>query len=481
MKKSALLFAAVVILLTSCKNDGDGQLVGVKDRPDFLDLMPYGMVYVPAGHYLMGAGDQDVPFAFTHQSKNVTVSAFYMDETEITNNEYRQCVYWVRDSIAHYLLGNAEIEEAEEKGGHFVKYESGENEGEFVEPRIINWKEKIDWNSENEEVQAALSPMFLVANSRFYHYTPKMLNISMLNYEYWWCDYRNFIDPTVEGTPNNPNYGASYKEMDQEGNDYGGLFASRPSSYNKSRERFMKSEVVNIYPDTLCWVHDFTYSYNEPMTLNYFYHPQFDNYPVVGISWRQAKAFCYWRTHMRNCWLSAHEYAREQEFRLPNEAEWEWAARGDFDMEKYPWGGPYTQNISGCYLLNFKPQRGNYIADGNIYPGIVAHYHPNDFGLYDMSGNVAEWCEDAFDRSAVNFTHDLNPQYTYYAKKTDTPEKKRKVIRGGSWKDISYYNTVYAKTFEYQDSCTSYVGFRCVQSYMGRQRGDNLNSASHVY
>ena len=152
MKKSALLFAAVVILLTSCKNDGDGQLVGVKDRPDFLDLMPYGMVYVPAGHYLMGAGDQDVPFAFTHQSKNVTVSAFYMDETEITNNEYRQFVYWVRDSIAHYLLGNAEIEEAEEKGGHFVKYESGENEGEFVEPRIINWKEKIDWNSENEEV-----------------------------------------------------------------------------------------------------------------------------------------------------------------------------------------------------------------------------------------------------------------------------------------------------------------------------------------
>ena len=83
MKRSALLLAAVLVLLTSCKNDGDGQLVGVKDRPDFLDLMPYGMVYVPAGHYLMGAGDQDVPFAFTHQSKNVTISAFYMDETEI--------------------------------------------------------------------------------------------------------------------------------------------------------------------------------------------------------------------------------------------------------------------------------------------------------------------------------------------------------------------------------------------------------------
>ena len=57
MKKTALFIAAIVILLTGCKNDGDGQLVGVKDRPNFLDLQPYGMVYVPAGHYLMGAGD----------------------------------------------------------------------------------------------------------------------------------------------------------------------------------------------------------------------------------------------------------------------------------------------------------------------------------------------------------------------------------------------------------------------------------------
>ena len=255
MKKSALLFAAVLVLLTSCKNDGDGQLVGVKDRPDFLDLMPYGMVYVPAGHYLMGAGDQDVPFAFTHQSKNVTISAFYMDETEITNNEYRQFVYWVRDSIAHTLLGEAEIEEEEEHGGHFVKYERGENEGELVEPKLINWKEDIDWDSENEEVQAALSPLFLVANSRFYHYSPVMLNISMLNYEYWWCDYRNYVDPEDP-----EKYGASYKEMDKE-SDYSGLFASRPSSYNKNRERFMQHEIVNIYPDTLCWVHDFAYSF----------------------------------------------------------------------------------------------------------------------------------------------------------------------------------------------------------------------------
>ncbi|MCQ2285504.1 MAG: SUMF1/EgtB/PvdO family nonheme iron enzyme [Bacteroidales bacterium] len=482
MKKVALLLAVTSLFFFSCKNNGEGQLVGVQDRPDFMDIDPFGMVYVPAGHYLMGAGDEDVPFAFTHQSKNVSISAFWMDETEITNNEYRQFVYWVRDSIAHCLLGEADIEDAQ-KYGHYLKYASGENEGEIVEPKLINWKEEIPWDSENEEVQQALSPLFVKINSRYYHYRPVDLNVSMLNYEYWHTDFANHYDANPEADPLNPNkapYGASYKEPGP-GNDYGGMFASRPSSYNKSKERFLKREIVNIYPDTLCWVHDFTYSYNEPMTMNYFNHPQFDHYPVVGITWNQAKAFCYWRTHLRNCWLTANGYAQEQEFRLPNESEWEWAARGDFDMGTYPWGSPYTQNQNGCYLSNFKPQRGNYIADGNIYPGVVAHYHPNNFGLFDMAGNVAEWCEDAFDKSAVNFSHDLNSQYTYYARKDDPTVKKRKVIRGGSWKDVSYYITVFAKTFEYQDTAKSYVGFRCVQSYMGRQKGDNLTSASHVY
>ena len=260
------------------------------------------------------------------------------------------------------------------------------------------------------------------------------------------------------------------------------IYANRPSSIGNGYQRFIKHEVVNIYPDTLCWAHDFVYSYNEPMVLNYFNNPQYDNYPVVGVSWRQAKAFSFWRTQLRMSWLAGKEYAFEHEFRLPTEAEWEWGARGGNELATYPWGGPYTTNRNGCFLSNFKPQRGNYIADDNFYPGIVAHYHPNDWGLFDMSGNVAEWCEDAFDEAATNFTHDMNPTYVYYATKDDSPVKKRKVIRGGSWKDVSYYMTVYARTYEYQDTCKSYVGFRNVQSFMGRQRGDNNSrSASHVY
>lgn len=86
MKRVVIFLAAALVVLSSCSNGGDGQLVGVKDRPDFYDVDPFGMVYIPTGHYIMGGGDQDVPFALTQQSKNVTVGAFWMDETEITNN-----------------------------------------------------------------------------------------------------------------------------------------------------------------------------------------------------------------------------------------------------------------------------------------------------------------------------------------------------------------------------------------------------------
>jgi formylglycine-generating enzyme required for sulfatase activity len=98
-----------------------------------------------------------------------------------------------------------------------------------------------------------------------------------------------------------------------------------------------------------------------------------------------------------------------------------------------------------------------------------------------MAGNVAEWCEDAYNESAHNFAHDLNMQYTYFAKDSDPPVLKRKVVRGGSWKDISFYLNTFTRTYAYQDTGKSYIGFRCVQSYLGRVYGDNLATASNVY
>jgi len=79
----------------------------VPDRGDWYQPDPLWYVIHSQGSYNMGNNDQDVPYSQISGSKTVTVSAFYMDETEITNNEYRQFVYWVRDSIAHRKLGES--------------------------------------------------------------------------------------------------------------------------------------------------------------------------------------------------------------------------------------------------------------------------------------------------------------------------------------------------------------------------------------
>lgn len=98
-----------------------------------------------------------------------------------------------------------------------------------------------------------------------------------------------------------------------------------------------------------------------------------------------------------------------------------------------------------------------------------------------MSGNVSEWTNSAYDESANIFTWELNPDYSYLAKQDDPISMKRKVIRGGSWKDIEYYLLVSTRDYEYQDTAKSYVGFRCVQSYLGRSKGDNPSKSSNIY
>ena len=102
--KKIIIISSVVIFLASCGGSGNGELIGMQKRATWNPTDPYGMVYIPQGSYNMGPSDQDVPFANVSQSKTVSVGAFYMDDTEITNNEYRQFTNWVRDSILRYHL-----------------------------------------------------------------------------------------------------------------------------------------------------------------------------------------------------------------------------------------------------------------------------------------------------------------------------------------------------------------------------------------
>jgi formylglycine-generating enzyme required for sulfatase activity len=116
--------------------------------------------------------------------------------------------------------------------------------------------------------------------------------------------------------------------------------------------------------------------------------------------------------------------------------------------------------------------RGNYIEDGGFYPVKTDSYFPNDYGLYCMAGNVAEWTNTAYNESLYDKTNDMNPYYHYDADESEPVTRTRKVIRGGSWKDVAYYCQNGVRAYEYADTAKSYVGFRNVMTYMGRALGD---------
>lgn len=197
------------------------------------------------------------------------------------------------------------------------------------------------------------------------------------------------------------------------------------------------------------------------MHQDYFHHDAYSDYPVVGIKWIQAKAFCNWRTKKKNNFLRSRKNPTSvPNFRLATEAEWEYAARGGLNFATYPWGGPYTTSDRGCFLANFKPSRGDYAVDGALYTMEAKSYNPNDYGLYNMAGNVSEWTNTAYEVASYSISSTMNPN-------VESDGNHKKVIRGGSWKDISYYLEVSTRDYEYKDSARSYIGFRTVQDYLG--------------
>jgi len=445
MKKVTLTGFIVILLLTSCGSSNNGELTGVLGRKKFFEPEPFEMAFVPAGNFMMGPSDQDAVFAMNSISKSVTVDAFWIDQCEITNNKYRQFVYYVRDSILRTKLGNADIADRQ--------YFMVDADGTVIEPNVLNWEEKI--NPKEETTKATIEEMYYPPEERFNG--KKQVDIRKLNYSYFWVDNQQAAKSTYkfDYANNTGKYEGQITNLDGTRTDI------------KDRSSFIKHNIINVYPDTLCWIRDFTYSFNDPQSSLYFWHPSFDDYPVVGVSWVQATAFSIWRTDYMNSALRKEGIADVQAYRLPLESEWEYAARGGLDLNMYPWGGPYTRNYKGCFLANFKPLRGNYIDDGNVYAGKVGSYAPNEYGLYDMSGNVAEWTCCAYHPSAYIFEHDLNSNYEYNAKPQDPPVLKRKVIRGGSWKDIAYFLQTSSRDYEYQDSTKPFVGFRNVRSYIG--------------
>ena len=451
-----LLKLLPILVLVCCMvgcNPPAGELVGAVKDSQFQEAHPYGMVFIRKGSFLMGPNSQSAVFSQDDNNIMATVHAFWMDESEITNNEYRQFVNWVRDSIAYRYL----IEELGEDSEYALQSEYEVDED--VMPRI-NWKSKIPWEDRfvpDDPTAEALSPMFYAEGRG-------ALRTTMLHYDYSWMNIdevkknANRFDITTGTYPE----GATVR-VDTFWVENGAILSKTIERPLREPKDAVTNTIISVYPDTMVWSRDFQFSYNDPLLHGYFWMPGYAEYPVVGVTWEQANAFCHWRTSF----LKDVGGLMTNAYRLPTEAEWEYAARGGRKMAMYPWGDKYARDAEGCFLANFKPYRGSYYDDMGVSTMAVKQFYPNDFGLYDMAGNVAEWTASAYSAIANVSVHDMNPSYSYNARKDDPDILKRKVVKGGSWKDVSYYLQCGVRTYEYQYESRSYIGFRCVRSYIG--------------
>ncbi len=295
-------------------------------------------------------------------------------------------------------------------------------------------------------------------------------------------------------------------------------------------------------PDTTVWVGKL--AFNDPYVDHYLRYPGFRYFPVVGVSWTQANNYAKWRTHKVNAQLMKESGLELPEvpaggriqlesgvvipaYRLPTEAEWEYAAQaliGTQWLEEmqthqriYPWDGhalrnPYGKQM-GFFLANFKRGRGDYagiagrLNDGALITSYIYEFPPNDYGLYNMAGNVSEWVMDIYRPLSYQDFDDLNPMRrdgfldggdkydNHYRLKDPTmdPGKAKKpkagvdgdwvennptgfislisdktrVYKGGSWKDVAYWMSPGTRRFLDQDSATATIGFRCAMIRAG--------------
>jgi sulfatase modifying factor 1 len=354
--------------------------------------------------------------------------------------------------------------------------------------------------------------------------------------------------------------------------------------------------VKKALPDTLVWRDRL--AFNEPYVELYFRHPAYQDYPVVGVNWLQASDFCAWRTDRVNEQILIREgilrvnpnqvnednfntdaYLANQyeglvksplqdlnpnvdtrkvrmedgillpRYRLPTEAEWEYAALGLIgstvyenvnERKLYPWSGHAVRNPEdkwqGEMLANFKRGRGDQMGtagrlnDNASITAPVYSYVPNDYGLYNMAGNVAEWVMDVYrplshedvsdfnsfrgnvyqtqvtdeegaiaekdslgrvqyrnveDAEAanrrnyqrsdnINYTDGDEPDYASYAGGVTTLiDDKARVIKGGSWKDRAYYMTPGVRRYLDENQSTDWIGFRCAMARVGSPVGFN--------
>ena len=473
MSSFLLSFSLASLFFASCGRSftEGGELTGVSAQV-WSEPNPHGMVLIKRGSFEMGSSKNDTLWGLYQNAKGISVDNFWMDETEITNAQYRQFVFWVRDSIIRERLFDPAY------GGNDLFKIEEDKDGNPIDPPILDWKRPIpsEKRANEDELLAIRSVNWtnpvtketkLDPNQMVYHYSVFDAAQAALR--------RNRLDPSrrVYNTDIkvDPNEVVRISKDTAYVNEDGRIVSETITRPLESLWDFLNTYIINIYPDESVWINDFNNAYNEPYMRMYFNHPGYNDYPVVGVSWEQANAFCAWRTDFLRRSLDNAIRNSIEPYRLPTEAEFEYAARSGKSERIYPWRQEGTIGDKNCFLGNFKPGEGNYTEDGHLITSRVASFAPNDFGLYDMAGNVAEWTSTAFLESGPEIMNDMNPQYSYNAAREDPYALKKKVVRGGSWKDVAHFIRSDIRSFEYQNEQRSYIGFRCVRTQVGFVKG----------
>ena len=282
-------------------------------------------------------------------------------------------------------------------------------------------------------------------------------------------------------------------------------------------------------PDTNVWKGEL--AFNDSYIEQYLRYPGFRMYPVVGVSWVQCVDYSSWRSRAINTARASAKQGKKKgakktkgraeavavtnfsggrvpietgiylpDYRLPTEAEWEYASKAligtqyidenQSNQRIYPWDGSSMRNPRGRHkgemLANFKRGRGDYAGiagksnDGAIITAQVYSYSPNDFGLYNMAGNVNEWVFDTYRPLSYKDFDDLNPirrnDYLDEAKNYDNKGNQSlinnqvRVYKGGSWADVAYWLSPGTRRFLDKDSATATIGFRCAMIQAGTNK-----------
>ena len=323
----------------------------------------------------------------------------------------------------------------------------------------------------------------------------------------------------------------------------------KPHKFQSSRLKFKSSKIkydytnengekitLNIYPDTLSWIHDMPFSWNEPMTQMYFWHPAYDNYPIVGITFNQAKAYLHWLS--KKGIKKLDKKGIEYEIGLPTPEEWELTASIGYTKPVYEDESPdrfaefnyfHDQNIAfdldlarskkkvvgtwtekteivtlSDHLNPYSRTQGNYVMDRTMHTSPVnwdnAKHTPGYFSMnqevFHLGTNVSEWTDatyydykDFTETLSITLKGSLFPSLNIAGKHLDARLSKFRdnyqLAIGGNWLDEHYemvfgapLKAIYTKTFAHPDSAYSTLGFRYVIRLKKEQK---INTSKSYY